>query len=237
MNKPAKKPTNAAKAIAGPAVPPFTPGPIRESAVRKYFARGEMQRITGNRWFLAFMISMGLNAVQGVSNAMLFPLKSVEIIFLHENGGGRLTLEQAGPSASVADHDAIAYYLSEWLDNVYDINASTIQAKLAKAGETAVGNAHDQLQDLIAKENPYGQLHDDPQLRQYFNRLTVNWVNEDTVIVRYTLTKRLAEGAAPQVQTWAMTITYTHIKSTTPDQVKRNPAGIYVTSFNVNQES
>lgn len=236
MKKLAKNPNSSAQVANRPAVPPFTPGPIRESAVRAHFARGEMQRITGNRWFLFAMIEAVIILTQATTFAILLPLKSTQTVILHEYAGGRLSQDQGGSSTYVPDHDAIAFFMSSWLDNVYDINSSTLQQKLALAGKMTVGNATDQLSDLLAKENPYGQLHDDPQLRQTFNRVTVNFVNDDTVFIRYTLTKRPGGGSAPQVQTWAMTITFTRIPPNN-ETVKWNPAGLYVTSFNVNQES
>ncbi|MBP0639769.1 VirB8/TrbF family protein, partial [Cupriavidus sp. AcVe19-6a] len=51
-----------------------------------------------------------------------------------------------------------------------------------------------------------------------------------------TSTANLIDQRFPKVTTWAMTITFVRIPPTTIDQVKINPGGIYVKSFNVNQE-
>jgi type IV secretory pathway TrbF-like protein len=99
-----------------------------------------------------------------------------------------------------------------------------------------VGNATDQLTALVQKLNPYAKLHNNPQMRQTFNRLTANWITDDTLIIRFTLTELLAPGSRPNITTWAMTITYVRIPPTKIEQVKINPGGIYVKSFNVNQE-
>ncbi|VVE14070.1 MULTISPECIES: type IV secretion system protein [Pandoraea] len=236
MKTSSQKPTNRAESSKRPSVPPFTPGPVRESAVRKYFARGEMERITANRWFLATVFLGVLTLVNSVAWVVLVPLKTIQTIVVREDKGGRLTSDLSGPSSYVPDRDAVAYFLSDWINNVYDINASTIDNNLALAGKMTVGQATDQLNALLHKENPYSRLHDTPTLRRTFDRLTVNFITDDTVIIRFTLTERSASGSQPKVSTWAMTITYTRIPTTTIEQVKINPGGIYVKSFNVNQE-
>jgi type IV secretory pathway TrbF-like protein len=230
--QPAKRPESSKR----PSVPPFTPGPIRESAVRKYFARGEMERITANRWFLATVFLGVLTLVNSVAWIVFLPMKTIETIVVHENSAGRETADLSGTASYVPDHVAIEYFLSEWINNVYDINASTIDNNLALAGKMTVGNATDELNALLHKENPYSKLHDNPQLRQTFNRLTANWITDDTLIIRFTLTELAAPGSTPKVTTWAMTITFVRIPPTTIEQVKINPGGIYAKSFNVNQE-
>ncbi|UIF89223.1 type IV secretion system protein [Cupriavidus sp. UYPR2.512] len=220
----------------GPSVPPYTPGPIRESAVRKYFARGEMERITGNRWFLAVVFLAVLHFMNGIAWILFLPLKTIQTVVVREDNAGRQTAELGGPSSYVADHAAVEYFLSGWINNIYDINASTIDGNLSLAGKMTVGNATDQLTALVKRLNPYSRLHDNPQMRQTFNRLTANWITDDTLIIRFNLTELLAPGSSPKVTTWAMTITFVRIPPTTIEQVKINPGGIYVKSFNVNQE-
>jgi type IV secretory pathway TrbF-like protein len=219
-----------------PSVPPFTPGPVREAAVRKYFARGEMERITANRWFLATVFFAVLTLVNSVAWIVALPFKTVQTIVVHEESSGRQTPDLTGTSSYIPDHAAVEYFLSEWINNVYDINASTIDNNLALAGKMTVGDATDQLNALLHKVNPYSKLHDNPQMRQTFNRLTANWLTDDTLIIRFTLTELDAPGATPKITTWAMTITFVRIPPTTIEQVKINPGGIYVKSFNVNQE-
>ncbi|MBP0633129.1 VirB8/TrbF family protein [Cupriavidus sp. AcVe19-1a] len=231
-----KQPAEQPESSQGPSVPPYTPGPIRESAVRKYFARGEMERITGNRWFLAVVFLAVLHFMNGIAWILFLPLKTIQTVVVREDSAGRQTADLGGKSSYVADHAAVEYFLSGWINNIYDINASTIDGNLNLAGKMTVGNATDQLTALVKRLNPYSRLHDNPQMRQTFNRLTANWITEDTLIIRFNLTELLAPGSSPKVTTWAMTITFVRIPPTTIDQVTINPGGIYVKSFNVNQE-
>lgn len=236
MKTPIPQPTQRVESSRRPSVPPFTPGPPREAAVRKYFARGEMERITANRWFLATVFLSLLTLVNSVAWIVALPLKTIQTIVVHEESSGRQTPDLSGTSSYVPDHAAVEYFLSEFINNVYDINASTIDHNLALAGKMTVGEATDQLNALLHKVNPYSKLHDNPQLRQTFNRLTANWLTDDTLIIRFTLTDIDAPGSTPKTTTWAMTLTFVRIPPTTLDQVKINPGGIYVKNFNVNQE-
>lgn len=236
MNILRKQPKDRPESSNGPSVPPYTPGPVREAAAREYFARGEMERITGNRWFLVAAFLAVLHFMNGIAWIVFLPLKSIQTIVVRENSAGRQTADLAGSSSYVPDHAAIEYFLSGWINNIYDINASTLEGNLNLAGKMTVGNGTDQLTALVQKLNPYSKLHTNPQMRQTFNRLTANWITDDTLIIRFTLTELLAPGSTPTVTTWAMTITYVRIPPTKIEQVKINPAGIYVKSFNVNQE-
>ncbi len=217
--------------------PPFTPGPINESTVRKYFARGENLRLGGNRLFVVTVCLGLLNLVQAASLLAMVPLKTVKVVMMRESEAGRLAPDFNAMKAYVPDQNAIAYFLSEWADNVFDINSSVITQRLNDAGTEVIGDAVDQLRDLVRKENPLGRLHQYPYLRRTFRRLSVNFVSDDTALIRYELTERTGPGATPQRSVWAMTVTFTLVPPQTQEQINRNPAGLYITSFNNVQES
>ncbi|MBN3761061.1 type IV secretion system protein [Burkholderia sp. Ac-20365] len=215
----------------------FTPGPVNEAATREFFVRGAKLKLQSDRSYWFSVLSMIMNlALVGVV-IMLFPLKTVQTVVLHESPSGSLSPDFQAVDNYTPDQNAISYFLSEWVENVMDINASVINDRLVTAGNQAIGDAADQLKDLIHQQNPLGRLHQYPALRRTYKRLSVNFIKNDTAVLRYSLTERLGPGVQPTITVWVMTITFTRVPPHTQEQVMSNPAGLYVTSFNNNQES
>jgi type IV secretory pathway component VirB8 len=215
----------------------FTPGILSEAAKRQWFDRGGKLKLQSDRSYWFSMGSIGLNFLLALSILMMQPLKTVQTVVIHENSNGSLVPDDKAVDNYVPDRNAIAYFLSGWVDNVMDINASVINDRLFAAGNQVIGDAADQLKELIAHENPLGRLRQYPALRRTYKRLSVNFVKSDTVIIRYSLTERLGPGNAPTETVYVMTITFTRVPPHTQEQVMSNPAGLYITSFNNNQES
>jgi type IV secretion system protein TrbF len=214
----------------------LTPGPIKESTVRKYFERGGKLKLQSDRSYWTNMMSLVLNLFLASVIVMLLPLKTVQTVVIHEGSVGQLNPGYNEVDNYMPDRNAIAYFLSAWVDNARDINASVINDRLTAAGAVAIGDAHDQLQELVKEDNPLGRLRQYPYLRRTYQRLSLNFVKNDTVVLRYSLTERTGPGSPPTVTVWVMTITFERIPPHTQEQVDTNPAGLYVTSFNNSQE-
>lgn len=214
-----------------------TPGPMKEAGIRRYFERGAKLKLQSDRsyWTSAGLLLLCL--IEAVIILAMMPLKSVQTAVIREQSNGSLNADFHAVDNYDPDEPAIAYFISEWVDNIQDINASVIDMRLAMAGGFVVGDAVDQLRELIKQENPLGRLHQYPQLRRTYKRLSVNKVNADTAVLRYSLTERLGPGQPPSTTVHVMTITYTRVPPHTAEQVQQNPAGLYVTSFNDNVES
>ncbi|MFP3637938.1 type IV secretion system protein [Paraburkholderia sp. SIMBA_054] len=215
----------------------FTPGPPKEAAARNWFERGGKLKLQSDRSYWLTVLSFILNLLLAGVILVMQPLKSVQTVVIHESGSGSLSPDFAAVDNYTPDQPAIAYFLSEWVENVTDINASVINDRLVTAGNFAIGDAADQLKDLIHQQNPLARLHQYPSLRRTYKRLSVNFIKNDTAVLRYSLTERLGPGAQPTQTVWVMTITFTRVPPHTQEQVTQNPAGLYVTSFNNNQES
>ena len=214
-----------------------TPGPMKEAGRRNYFERGAKLKLQSDRSFWTSSGLLLLALVQGVIILAMMPLKTVQTAVIHEQSNGALAADFHAVDNYEPDEPAIAYFMSEWVENIQDINASVIDMRLAMAGNFVVGDAVDQLRELIKQENPLGRLHQYPQLRRTYKRLSFNKINGDTAVLRYSLTERLGPGQPVSTSVHVMTITYTRVPPHTTEQVNQNPAGLYVTSFNDNVET
>lgn len=215
----------------------YTPGLPSEASTRQFFERGGKLKLQSDRsfWFSIGLVSVCF--VLALTILMMQPLKTVQTVVVHENANGSVVPDFNAVDSYVPDRNAIAYFLSGWVDNVMDINASVINDRLFAAGNQVIGDAADQLKELIAQQNPLARLRQYPALRRTYKRLSVNFVKNDTAVLRYSLTERLGPGTPPTETVYVMTITFTRVPPHTQEQVMANPAGLYITSFNNNQEN
>lgn len=218
-------------------VPDYTPGPLEESATKEYFERGSKAVIEKNRWFvIAILLAIGLVAAVVAILAMM-PLKTVDTVIVKQADTGRLMADTTVGGTWEPDQDATAYFLNQWLGDVYSINVSTIRKTMANATEMVTGIAVAQLSDLYRKENPLLALSQNPQIFRDREFISINFIKADTALIRYKLTTRLDANKPPDVRNYAMTITFVKIKPTTRDGVMRNPGGIFIANFSNSEES
>lgn len=216
-------------------IPDFSPGDIADDTSRTHFERGAGRTIERNRWFLMSIIQ-GLALIGcAIGFNFLIPLKSVETFQVNKVEGGRLVVDGAPVGYWNPDSDSIAYFISKWANSVFDINQSTIEQTIAESGEMAIGNATKQLQELRNKNNPFSLLRESPGLVRTYEYKTINFIKDDVALLRFKTTTRFLDRVTET--TYAMTVTFVRIKPVTRQQVMRNPAGLFISNFNVTEES
>lgn len=214
-------------------VPGFSP---HADTSKEYYERGAGAIIQRNRWFLmALILGVGQIASVGAMYVML-PLKTVETIQVNKVDGGRLVAEGVAVGNWTPDKDSISYFLNQWANNVFDVNRATIDASIAAASEITIGEASAQLKELRGKDNPLIALQSSLNYSRAYEFITINFIEDNVAFLRFKTTTR-KNSDAPVVVTYAMRITFTRVKPTTREQVVRNPAGLFITSFNITEEA
>lgn len=228
------------KAKPAPALntpPDFTPGPTKQAAEQEYFARGAKKDVQNNRlFFIAVLLAAG-HVLQGVAWNGFLPLKSVETYVVNQVDKGRLVADGTPVGTWTADDDAIDYFVNQWASKTWDVNRATIEGTFAESAEQVVGTAKVQLQELRNRDNPIASLHDNPGYSRTYEFISMNKVKDDVRLLRYRTVTRLSPESAPKVTTYAMTLTFTRVKPRTRADVMKNPAGLFITSFNPTEES
>lgn len=216
-------------------IPDFAPSDVAHDTMRKYFETGAQPTIERNRWFLISIILAGALVAQAIAINMLFPLKQVEPYAIKKEAGGRLVVDETPIGKWTPDKDSIAYFLNQWANNVFDINRSTLDKTVRDASEIVIGSAVSQLRDLRLKDNPILLLRDNPIYNRSYEYKSINFIKDDVALIRFKTIER-KNDSVKEVH-YAMTITFTLIKPKTREQLIHNPAGLYVTNFNLTEES
>lgn len=231
-------PLSKAKPESASSTPPdFTPGPTKQAAVQEYFARGSMKNVQNNRmFFIAALLAAG-HVLQGVAWNGFLPLKSVETIVVNQLDKGRLVTDGTPVGTWNPDDDALDYFVNQWASKTWDVNRATIESTFAESAEQVVGTAKVQLKELRDRDNPLASLHDNPGYSRTYEFISINKIKDDVRLLRFRTITRRSLDAPPIYTTYAMTVTYTRVKPRTRAEVMKNPAGLFITSFNPTEES
>jgi type IV secretory pathway component VirB8 len=222
---------NAKKPVG--TIPDFAPAGIQTA--EKYFATGAKATIERNRWFLVSLVLGAAHVLNGLSWNIFLPLKSIETVVVEKFDGGRMASDGTTVGNWVPDNDAISYFINKWANAVYDVNRQTIDGTLVESADIVIGSAKDQLRELRNKDNPLLSLKEDTSYSRSYEYKSINFTNKDDVaLLRF---KTITRGAKPRETIYLMSVSYTRVKPTTRAQIMKNPAGLFITNFNVTEES
>jgi type IV secretion system protein TrbF len=232
------QPTTTPKQSASGANPPdFAPGPFSKDTALEHFERGARPTLERNRMFLIVLLLAAGHVANAIAWNIFLPLKSVETYQVNKVDGGRLVADGTPVGNWAPDSDSIAYFLNKWANSVFDVNRATIEGTLAEASEQVIGSAKTQLQDMRRKDNPLVALRDYAQYSRSYEFSTLNFIKDDVALLRFRTVTRLTPDSQPTIVTYAMTVSFTRVKPTTRAQVMKNPAGLFITNFNLTEES
>lgn len=214
------------------------PGPMAQAAMQVYFERGSLEAIQTHRWRLISISMIVVTVLQSAALALLIPLKTVETIQINRDGQGRVAVANADAQRFTADDGVKQAWVIDWATDLTEINSATWQRSVERASSRSLGVAVDQIRDYLSRtENQPAQLlADKPSYIREFSRQTVNMIDTNVALIRYSLTSRSAPGAPKVVKSYAMTVTLATVKQYSREDVLRNPTGLAVQSFNISEE-
>ncbi len=213
------------------------PGTHEAAVASEYFNRGSREAIEGARWRLAFFVAGGVAAMEGLALKALLPLKTVETVALSKDENSRMQI--AGVAGQVSlDDDVKMAWCSDWVAQLTEITPITWERNINRAAGRTVGVATDQVSAYLRRSanNPALLLRDNPNYVREYERIAVNKITADVFLVRYRLTSRARPGAAPEIRSYAMTITVAQVKHSSREDVYRNPSGLVATTFSLAEE-
>jgi type IV secretory pathway component VirB8 len=216
--------------------PDFAPGGIADEPGRIYYELLATERV-GKKRLLYMVVALAVIAA-GQSAALyeLMPLKSIETFPVWKVEGGRAVSDGQAIANWAPDQEMITYFVNSWAESVFDINAATIEATTRRAAEMTIGTATEQLRDLRQRDNPMVMLRDSPGLIRTYEYSSANFISDNVILLRFKATTR-RPGSSPQTTSYALTATFTRIKPTDRNSLMRNPAGLYIKSFSLSEES
>jgi type IV secretory pathway component VirB8 len=215
------------------------PGPIEQAAAQVYFERGSKHALERKAWQWTALASLTICLLLVGAIVLMLPLKTIETIQVGKGPDGRLWAQATDAQKFTVDDDAKASWVNDWVSDLTEINAATWQRGVQRVTSRATGTGIDQLRDYLSKEEnqPANLLFKHPGYVREFRRESVNLLQVNVVLIRFSLTSRPAAGAPKLTKSYAMTVNLGSVKPKSREDVIANPAGLVVQNFSISEES
>ena len=214
------------------------PGPVEQAAMKVHYERGSQAVVDRNKWrTMAFLLVVVIIGMSGGFVALL-PLKSVEVVRVGQEASGRVVVDaQQQVNREWGDEVQMAW-VSDWARMMFEVNAPTWRRSVGKALSLTVGTAKSQSDDYLRLEenNPPYLLGKDPSFVREVERVSVNVIQPNVVLIRFRLITRWSNGNKT-VKQLAMTATLKQTTQTSREEIIENPSGLLLSNFSISDES
>lgn len=200
--------------------------------MQAYFRMGEAERVQGRRSFVLAVTLIVVVVVQGVALSRMAPLKERVPYFIEvDSSTGEVRASDRVATRFAPDESSIRFHLARWSVNLLMVDQHSRDLRLPETAILLRGDAVQQWSEFLKREAPIQKLFDDPEYRQQARVISLAFLPKETVLVRLELTDN--RGANRRVQ---ITLSYAIIPPQSEEDVLRNPLGLWITNFGVNDE-
>lgn len=195
-------------------------------------------QVQNRRLFVLLVLSFGINGVLAVGLAQLAPLKE-KIPYMVDREvdhlgvpTGRVSVSNRQARNFVADEKNIRYFLREWAVNIASIDELSRGYRLPSSYAYMKGQGLKDWRSYIGEQSrTLEKLTADPTYRQKAEIITTTLLTDETALIRVKLTD--TKGMEKRV---LVTATFILIPMDGDKDESRNPIGLWITNFNVNDE-
>ena len=130
------------------------------------------------------------------------------------------------------------WFLREWVRMFQTWNAATTTDDLKVAYSWTRGTGTAQFKDWLNQNQPVRALEEDPTVSKELSNVTVNFLEHNACVVRYTLTTRRGTNP-PESQKYVLTANYVLNPPMNARELDRagNPLGLSITHFTIARET
>lgn len=130
------------------------------------------------------------------------------------------------------------WFLREWVRMFQSWNAATTKDDLKLAYAWTRGTATAQFKDWLTQNQPVRALEEDPTLSKEISNVTVNFLEHNASVIRFTLTTRRGTNPA-QSERYVLTANYVLSLPKNEREMEHagNPLGLSITHFTIARET
>lgn len=201
----------------------------------------------GNPWFEIqgaavverhryFVLSCFLSAIVFLLGCVIWrlvPLKTVVPFVLEKTPGGAVQVSALRVRRFEPDEAEKRYFIARWCQNIMVINASVTETTLSDAYRLTRGKAIVEFTDWIKKTTPLKILKETPTLTRSVEISGVSLLDSNVALVRLVTETRDLNHPNAQRSPYLVTINFSIVPPITEAEVFDNPAGLFVTHFQV----
>lgn len=207
--------------------------------IQKYLNVVEAPRVENRKLVGVLMILALAMLMMGVGMYRMLPLKErVPYVIVDEldSAGrqtGRVEVREGGMSHFQPQEAHLRYHLNQWVQDFLTIDEYTESVRLPRSNSMLRGQALNDWRVYLANTHqPIERLQQNPDYRERAEVISMNFLNDSTVLIRVKLTTR--NGSERRL---SINLQTAIIPPATDEDIYRNPIGLWITTFGVSNES
>lgn len=201
--------------------------------------------VESSRYFVLLVVALIVIGILAGAIWNMLPLKEVQpwIVEVNAVTGERSLKKDSAlksntykPSQAVLDRE-----LFNFVRSLYYLNADApkmVEESIAEAYSTyARDRAVQQVREILEREQPFQRMKTIPGLARTVDKKTITYRSDAPVaLIRFSSAEVQRGSTAPVVRNFAMQVTFVQVPPTKPEDIEKNPLGIYITHLDVQEE-
>ncbi len=210
--------------------------PDPKAVVQWYEAWGKSV-VGRNRFFILSAFLAAAVVAMAVALAAITPLKTVQPYIVKVADTGQVFVDPAGTQAYEPGEAEKKYFLGKWVEYGWTIDSRFLTDYLEKAYNMTRDKAVAEFRELIEASRPAARLAENPSLTATPSISSINFIREDTALIRFHVTERTRmEKDTPIVTYYAMTTRFIIDPPKTEKEILENPIGLFIVNFSLSRE-
>lgn len=202
-------------------------------AVQRLLNEVEAPKVQNRRLLGALITVSAVCLAQGIAIMAMLPLKeripyAVEV----ETATGNVAVSDRLAQKFEVQETNIRYFLGRWSENLLSVDENSRGVRLPASYAMLKGDALADWQRYVTGQGgPLQILAENPEYRQRAELISITFLSDKSAMIRVKLTN--ANGEERRVQ---VNVTYVLVPPTSDEEVQRNPIGLWITTFGVQNE-
>jgi type IV secretion system protein VirB5 len=234
--KPTGKPDQQAKSRSGGDPIGNSPLTAYEKGKREWFERMGSPIVERDRYFvLAALFGLAFVGVVGTLMNMM-PLTRVEPFVVQvDKITGHAVATRAAAQAYKPGAAEKQYFIIKWVRGLLELDPNTTERALAEVYENSRGKAVEEFTDFVNKTKPIVRVRTETGLTRTVEIKSFSPLNDQSALVRLVTEERALNKGAVR-RSYVITIHYAIDAPDTEAEIMKNPIGLFVTHFAINED-
>lgn len=213
-----------------------SPDVALEKGRREWFERVGSPTVEKSRYFVMFVLMTLLLIAMTIALISMMPLsRAVPYKIEVDKQSGMVTSVPVAAKEFKPGQAEQQYFIVQWVRHLLELDIYVTERNLAEAYQLSRGKAISEFTDFVTKTEPIKRLKSITGLTRTVNVRSVSFVDSGSAMVRVSTEERIT-GQSPVVKYYVVTVHFTMSPPETEADILKNPIGIYITHFAINEE-
>jgi type IV secretory pathway component VirB8 len=213
-----------------------SPDVALEKGRREWFERVGSPTVEKSRYFVIAVLIAVLMIALVFALIRMMPLnRTVPFIVQVDKQSGMVTSRPVRAEEFKPGQPEQQYFIVQWVRHLLELDPYVTERNLSDAYQLTRGKAIDEFTDFINKTQPIKRVKTTTSLTRSVNVKSVSFVDAGSAMVRVSTEERQV-GQDAIVKNYVLTVHFSMLPPETEAEIIKNPIGIFITHFAINEE-